>query len=414
MIRLNWLAGAAGGLLLAVPLVAYSAPPPVKAPKYVVTEIPRPPRDISGCEAGFQSVVYARRMNDQTQAAGYSLCYIATGDPAAPYLPRGSWGFAWTPTSGSFDLPALTVNPTDSLPREINESGFVVGWEFSQAGSLLAPLWTLGGGVSEAIDSAGNCNPNFSDTRADGISDDGTIAGLGFRVDASGSCRRTWILKRPSGEEITGPVGGRPSAINNSELLVGTSAGGAVKWSPALGTVMLLAGAPNTSTFAWNVNNGGDVVGYTNTFDANFTCVQSGDAYLWRADGTTTILQGMNDLPVNTAYGVNDRQQIVGFRQSPVCDSSGRPLGVRAMLWQEGVAYDLNDLIPKKSGIELNYASSINNKGEILVRGVRLGEDPKPCPRFDFDPVTGEPIYNDTYMCRSEYSFLLRPKKDGK
>lgn len=414
MIRQNWVARAAGALVLAFPLVAYSAPPSIKAPKFVMTEIPRPPRDNFGCEAGFQSIVYARRMNDQTQAAGYSLCYIATGNPAAPYLQRGSLGFAWTPTSGSFDLPTLTENPTQSLPRDINESGFVVGWESSQAGSFLGPLWTLEGGVSEAIDSAGGCNPYLSDARADGISDDGTIAGLGFRVDASGFCRRTWILKRPSGEEIIGPGGGRPSAINNSELVVGTYANGAVKWSPALGTVMLLAGGPNTSTFAWNVNNGGDVVGYTYTFNADFTCPESGDAYLWRADGTTTILQGMNDLPVNAAYGVNDRRQIVGFRQAAVCDSSGVPLGARAMLWQEGVAYDLNDLIPKQSGIELWYASSINNKGEILVRGVRLGEDPKPCPRFYFDPGTGEQIYNDTYMCRSEYSFLLTPKKDDK
>ena len=63
----------------------------------------------------------------------------------------------------------------------------------------------------------------------------------------------------------------------------------------------------------------------------------------------------------STAYGINDRGQVVGYSVT----SSSDP---HAFLW-DGVMKDLNSLIPENSGWVLTEAMDINNKGQILGTG---------------------------------------------
>jgi hypothetical protein len=56
------------------------------------------------------------------------------------------------------------------------------------------------------------------------------------------------------------------------------------------------------------------------------------------------------------AASINERGQIVGYAG-------------RAVLWQDGVAVDLNSLIPAGSGWELISAASINADGYIVGWG---------------------------------------------
>jgi len=64
---------------------------------------------------------------------------------------------------------------------------------------------------------------------------------------------------------------------------------------------------------------------------------------------------------------INDSRQIAGF----IIDQSGSS---RAILWQDHVWMDLNDLIPKHSGWTLQAAESINDAGQITGFGVINGE----------------------------------------
>ena len=64
---------------------------------------------------------------------------------------------------------------------------------------------------------------------------------------------------------------------------------------------------------------------------------------------------------------INDRGQVVGFW----FDTMGN---VRAFLWQDNVLANLNDLIPKGSPWQLQFASAINDAAEIVGQGLINGE----------------------------------------
>jgi hypothetical protein len=71
-----------------------------------------------------------------------------------------------------------------------------------------------------------------------------------------------------------------------------------------------------------------------------------------------------------------------------------------------------NSLVPKRFAREfhLETASAINDRGQIVARGIRRGEPRAPCPQIESDPETGENVYNPSVTCHNLYSFLLTPK----
>lgn len=62
---------------------------------------------------------------------------------------------------------------------------------------------------------------------------------------------------------------------------------------------------------------------------------------------------------------INNLGQVVG--NSKIANGEQR-----AFLFDEGKMFDLNDLIPANSGLTLNYANGINDRGQI-VAGISSG-----------------------------------------
>ena len=81
----------------------------------------------------------------------------------------------------------------------------------------------------------------------------------------------------------------------------------------------------------------------------------------------------------------------------------------RAVLWRDGKAFDLNHAIPSHLGVTLASANSINRRGQILAFGYRNAEPLLICPRFVFDPETGQSSFDVTIRCRYQRLFVLTP-----
>jgi probable HAF family extracellular repeat protein len=102
---------------------------------------------------------------------------------------------------------------------------------------------------------------------------------------------------------------------------------------------------------AKSVNNAGQVVGVANLAGNLFH-----DPFLWEK-GALTDLGNLGR--TGTAYAINSSGQVVGA-------STVTPGTVHAFLWEKGTGIvDLNDLIPPGSGLYLQEADYINDRGQI-------------------------------------------------
>ena len=96
-------------------------------------------------------------------------------------------------------------------------------------------------------------------------------------------------------------------------------------------------------------------------------------AALWsvtpRAHGSPAVhpiaTTGLAGFPNNMAMEVNDKGEAVG--------GAGSNTGMRAVLWRNGRVLDLNTLIPANSGWDLQFASAINDRGQIAGWAMRNG-----------------------------------------
>jgi len=80
--------------------------------------------------------------------------------------------------------------------------------------------------------------------------------------------------------------------------------------------------------------------------------------FLWE----NGIMKDLGDLKYVTDMGINNLSQVVGSANG------------RATLWQNEFVLDLNDLIPKNSGWELQVAYDINDRRQIVGTGKLNGE----------------------------------------
>src|SRR5215813_2742661 len=179
---------------------------------------------------------------------------------------------------------------------------------------------------------------------------------------------------------IAGDTSGAATAINNRGQVVGISgicdqavgrysAKHAVLWDN--GKVIDIG---NLGVGLWNtpmsINQHGDIVGFAGTDPGDL----DGDllrAFVWtREDG----IHPLDPLPLpdhvfSQANAINERRQVAGIS----CTVEG---DCRAVLWENGLTKNLNDLIaPGFNGVLLT-AQDINDRGEITGRA--------------FDPATGQ------------------------
>lgn len=108
------------------------------------------------------------------------------------------------------------------------------------------------------------------------------------------------------------------------------------------------------------MNDAGEVVGY-----GYFPGDQVRHAFSWRHGVKTDLGPPPGDICTN-AFGINSEGQVVGT--SGVCQGA-----VHAVLWENGRAIDLNTVIRANSNLQLVYALSINDRGEIAGLGVPPG-----------------------------------------
>jgi probable HAF family extracellular repeat protein len=115
-----------------------------------------------------------------------------------------------------------------------------------------------------------------------------------------------------------------------------------------------------TSAEATAINNRGTIVGWADT-SGNLT-----ERAFIETNGKMTDLGSLGGFQ-SGATAVNDRGQVVGW--SFVVGNSK----VEPFLYSNGTMVDLNSLLPANSGITINTAVAINNKGQIGAIGSTSG-----------------------------------------
>jgi probable HAF family extracellular repeat protein len=105
---------------------------------------------------------------------------------------------------------------------------------------------------------------------------------------------------------VVAPELGHPS-INDAGLVVGASSSGAFIWNPVTNETQYIGTLGFTSSAAQAINNNGWVVG-------ELASVGNHSAFLWTPnDGMIDLGRAVGITGSNMAYGINDRNQIVGM-----------------------------------------------------------------------------------------------------
>ena len=214
----------------------------------------------------------ANAINDSGQVVGSSW----TSGNAAQHA------FSWTAAGGMVDLG--TLGGTSSVAVAVNDSGQVVGYSYTIGKpDLHAFAWTAAGGMVDLGTLGG------TSSIAVAINDSGQVVGYS-PLTGNGSMRAfSWTAK--SGMVDLGNFGGTfttATDVNNSGEVVGYSytignAGQhAFSWTAKGGMVDLGAvGGTNSTSYAYAVNDNGQVVGSTNSITGH-DVVRASHAVLWQ------------------------------------------------------------------------------------------------------------------------------------
>jgi probable HAF family extracellular repeat protein len=133
----------------------------------------------------------------------------------------------------------------------------------------------------------------------------------------------------------------------------------------------------------FDINNSGQVVSRTLTSSRLY------QGFLWQ-NGTKTDRENNGSDNSSVAVGINNSGQVVGWSYQAVVNDPGSPDGSYMVLiiWSYGKTANqrrnLNKLLLLNSRWELNIASGINNKGQIVGTGTFNGQN----RAFLLTPVT--------------------------
>lgn len=176
------------------------------------------------------------------------------------------------------------------------------------------------------------------------------------------------------------------TAINDLGQVVGISGacGVAVGGVSAAHAVLWQNGVPtdigNLGGHSWNtptaINNHGTVVGFS--LRAGQDGTRNFEAFIWTsATGIRPLGMPAGDIR-SEALGINNKDQVVGLSRAPS--------GLRAILWQNGIVTDLNNLTLPGSPYLL-YANDINDAGQIV--GEAYDANTGEAPAFLAMPLPG-------------------------
>jgi probable HAF family extracellular repeat protein len=323
--------------LAAVAMLVSSA---VAAPRYRITEI--------GSLGG--NFTDAQAINNYGETAGYST------------FRSGLWhAFRWNGTTHDLN----TLGGLYSVAIEMNDTGQVVGHAFTTNNQNHAFIWESEGSMRDLGTISGN------QSQAHGINNKGQI--VGWSSTSSGGRAALWQDGSVVG---LGTLGGASEAysINEAGQVVGKSMDSisgrerATLWQNE--AVKNLGTLPGTiDSVALDINNSGIVVG---------VAISAGIRQAFRWDSVSGIVE----LPLLPGIGqgeatsINDAGDIVGYAGGS---------GSTAVIWTDGKAYDLDDLVPNDFGHDLASATGINNLGQIIARADQKSFLLTPVPDGDSD-----------------------------
>jgi probable HAF family extracellular repeat protein len=179
-----------------------------------------------------------------------------------------------------------------------------------------------------------------------------------------------------------GSFGGSSAAfdINDRGHVVGFAAdslgvGHAFVYRDGLMTEINPFGRPNNESAAEGINNLGRVVGWGITADG------TSRGFVYSDDGPTVNVGTFKGGRNSYALAINDRNQVVGVADYPyltVCSTPQGPVrcvqfAQHGFLYDDGKLIDVNDLVDRDLGWDLQWVSDINFWGQITGYGVLNG-----------------------------------------
>jgi probable HAF family extracellular repeat protein len=267
----------------------------------------------------------------------------------------GSHINAYSSSSGNAaSLHQGDPNTGNSKAWGINASGAVVG-ESNVGNTTQATVFS--NGSVQTLGTLGGAN-----SYGYGINSSGNVAGVS---DVAGGYQHGFVTG-PNGTLIDiGPINGghysSANAINDLGAVTGfteiDNQGDYRAYIYASGMTNILGTLGGNYSQGYAINNAGMVAGYS---------FLAGDlishAFLY-AGGVAVDLGSLGGTD-SYATGINEAGSVVGA--SNLSNPAG---GYHAFVYSGGLLKDLNDLIDPALGLTLNFASDINDKGQITAVG---------------------------------------------
>jgi len=271
------------------------------------------------------SFSFPNAMNNREEVIGLALNRVS--DPYS-YVGLGTetHGFIWR---DGYIEDLGTLGGPDSWGAAINERTQIVGWSYTNS----TPNPVTGVPTQDPF--------LWQDGRMNDLGTlGGTLGYVGSKADP-----------------------GNGGAINNRGQVVGTSnLAGDLTHHPFLwneGSLTDLGTLGGDNGEAYRINDAGEIVGRADVSGPN----QYHHGFLWK-NGAMTDLGVPNGWPCSTAIDINASGRVI--LNTGICGVGGGP----GSLWQDGVLYDLNALIPPDSSFVIGDVNFINDRGEIAVTGI--------------------------------------------
>ena len=267
-------------------------------------------------------------------------------------------GFSWDainglqePISNNFEYQFLDKNTSDST----------VGFTYDSNNIQIASMWDATYNTHTQLDSFGG-NSN----QANAINVNNRIAGNA--IDTSGITQAVyWINNVLSLVPINNPNGDSADVINDNNWIAGSIYGTQIQAYIWDGTEINTLNTINTDIFmSWasDLNNLNQLVGGMQLYQTPGSTDQRAlrtQAYLWdKTNGLTNL--GQNIIGSSWAASINEDQQVVGGRTVDILDR-------KAILWENTVALDLNNIVSNIGNWVLEDATDINFNGSIVGIG---------------------------------------------
>jgi probable HAF family extracellular repeat protein len=298
------------------------------------------------------------------------------------------------------------------VARGINESAQVVGFMYTLTGDQIHRAFAYQNGVTTDLGTLGG-----KGSQAYGNNDLGMVTGLAEIPDGTGHAF-LWVRNQMID---LGTLGGESFGydVNNKVQVVGyyrDATGGKRGFLWQKGYMYDLGDLGGAESDAWGINEKGQVAGYADTAD------DKNHAYLWTPDGPNAPTGKMTDIGVlpggseSFAYQINNYGDVVGA--STIAGGSFHAILYSNRFSNDG-SYQLLDLnsstfLPPGSGWKfLNYSMAINDVGQITGYGFK---DDNSLHAFLLSPGTGPSRLSRTNRAaqlRSAGTALTKPATES-